>query len=88
MLNHTTIWTTLPHRAKAICNQESPPGELDFLHSMFKLNSYNGRSTRLSIHLRRKTNLERIWLPWPFCPLWDPNSAASVGCYWYITSKV
>jgi len=33
-----TVLVTLAHRATAICDQDSLPGELDFLCSKFKLN--------------------------------------------------
>jgi hypothetical protein len=57
--NKPSVLANLSHRARATCDQDSLPGELEFLCSVFNLNSYSGSSTRLSIHLRR-TNLERI----------------------------
>jgi hypothetical protein len=58
--NKHSMLATPEQRARTICNQESFPGEMHLLHSTFKLNSYNDRSIGPSIHLRARTNLERI----------------------------
>jgi hypothetical protein len=60
------------HTARVICDQESLPGELDILHSMFKINNCNDRSTGFSIHLRWKINLEWIQPSVAFLPFVGP----------------
>jgi hypothetical protein len=39
--NKPSMLLSLVHRARAICNQTSLPGELEFLYSMLKQNGYN-----------------------------------------------
>jgi hypothetical protein len=83
LLNKHSGLATLGHRS--ICDHVSLPGELNFLHRTFKTNGYSDRSIGLSIHLRRKTNLDRICFPQTFCPLWDSPSTTSAGGYCYIS---
>jgi hypothetical protein len=37
------VFWVVVHRARAICNQHSLPGELEFLCSTFKQNGYSDR---------------------------------------------
>jgi hypothetical protein len=39
--NKHSILTTLVHRARALCDQDSLPQELDFLTKVFKKNGYS-----------------------------------------------
>jgi hypothetical protein len=39
--NKQSVLTSLVHRAKTLCDQDSPPQELEFLTAVFKMNGYS-----------------------------------------------
>jgi len=44
------VLSTLVHWGRAICNQESLSGELEFLHSVFKQHGYSDRQIHCSLN--------------------------------------
>jgi hypothetical protein len=59
----------------------SLPGE-SISSIVFRLNGYNDKQIHRALYPPKKEEKPReIKLLWPFCPLLDPPSAASSGCY-------
>jgi hypothetical protein len=61
--HHTTnkhsVFPTLVHRDTAICDQECPLGETEFLRNTFKHSAYSDKQDLMfSIHLLEKTSRE------------------------------
>jgi hypothetical protein len=78
--NKLSVLPTLVQKVRTICNQESLPGELEFLTVCSnRMATVTGRSIMLSINLVRRTHLEKNRHQWPSYPLWDLSSTASAG---------
>jgi hypothetical protein len=54
--NKQAILSTLVHRARALCDQDSLPAELDFLKDIFRQNGYNNRQISRVFNRRLHTN--------------------------------
>lgn len=80
--------STLACTNKAMCDQESLLGKLEFLLSTFEHNDYDDRFFVLSVHLKGTIHLGMNRHRWPSCPLLDPFSTALAGYYLYIISKL
>jgi hypothetical protein len=79
--NKHSVLTILLKQATAICDKGSLPGELEFLHSTFKQNSYNDTQTHHALNLPHKKDTpteEPTW--WPSYSLLDKSSTASAEC--------
>jgi hypothetical protein len=76
------VLSTLVHRARAICNQECVPGELKFLHSMFKQNGYSDKQIHSAFNpLCRENALREDLTLVDFFRLSDHHLTALAGCY-------
>ncbi|KDR09574.1 hypothetical protein L798_00533 [Zootermopsis nevadensis] len=55
--NKQAILSTLVHRARALCNQESLQGELELLRITFRKNSYNDRRIQRALNPPARVSL-------------------------------
>jgi hypothetical protein len=65
--NKHSVLSTFIHWNRAICEQESLLGELEFVivYSYWMATTVTGRSVMLLIYFARRTHLERNWHWWP-----------------------
>jgi hypothetical protein len=73
--------STLVHRARALCDQESLPAELDFLKDIFRQNDYNNdRAAESSTVVSTPTSPTTIVTLSPSCPISGLYSTESAEC--------
>jgi hypothetical protein len=69
--NKQAVSSTLVHRARALCDEDTLQAELVFLKDVFKENGYNDRQIRRALN-------RRPHLPQPDSKLYSPSCPVSV----------